>query len=57
MLQTLGEAHGEIGKFIEKKDYDKAYILLEQCQQAAVAIGEMIENAEGEGTEAGLSVK
>lgn len=52
MFQTLEEAHSEIGKFIEKKDYDKAYILLEQCQQAAVAIGEMIENAEGEGTEA-----
>ncbi len=52
VLKTMEEAHKEIAKLIEKKEYDKVDVLLEECQQAAVAVGETIEKSEGEGTEA-----
>ena len=52
LIMTLEEAHVEIIKLIEKKNVDSAFELLEQCQQAAIAIGEIIEKSEGEGTEA-----
>ena len=52
VLKTLEEAHEEIAKLIGKKEYDKVGVLLEECQQAAVAVGETIEKSEGEGTEA-----
>lgn len=52
LIKTLEEAHTEVTKLIEKKNIDGASELLEQCQQAAIAIGEIIERSEGEGTEA-----
>ncbi|MBR1634295.1 MAG: hypothetical protein IJ682_04435 [Lachnospiraceae bacterium] len=52
LIRTLEEAHGEIVKFISKNEIDTASALLEQCQQAAVAIGEIVESAEGENTDA-----
>ena len=52
LINTLEEVHGEIAKFIEKKDIQNATGLLGECQEAAVSIGNMIEASEGEGTEA-----
>lgn len=52
LIRTLEEAHGEIAKYIEKRDIQTASALLGECQDAAVAIGGIIEDSEGEGTEA-----
>ena len=52
IIKTLDSAHAEIAKCAERKDTEGAEVLLEQCQQAAIAIGNMIEESEGEGTEA-----
>lgn len=48
-LALLKEAHGEIRQAVEKKEYNLAMELLGQCQDGAIKLGEMIENAEGEG--------
>ena len=50
-IGVLGEAHEEITKCIEKKQFDTAIDLLGQCQQGAIKIGETIDAAEGEGTD------
>ena len=52
LIRTLEEAHGEIAKYISKHEVDAAASLLEQCQQAAIAIGDIVESSEGEGTDA-----
>ncbi|MBR0092040.1 MAG: hypothetical protein IJP92_10110 [Lachnospiraceae bacterium] len=51
-MLTLQQAHGELAACITKKDVSAACTMLEECQQAAIAIGEMIEESEGEGTDA-----
>lgn len=48
-VQLLGQAHGEIKKNIEKKQYPAALELLSQCQQGAIELGNLIERIEGEG--------
>ena len=49
MLETMFEAHTDIKMMFEHGKYDNAYILLEDCQNAAINIGTCIEEAEGEG--------
>ncbi len=49
MLQTLQEAHDEIKKDIDKKNYVLAQDILSQCQECAITIGTAIEKFEGEG--------
>ena len=50
-VDLLGEAHAEIVKCIEKKQFEAAIDLLGQCQQGAIKVGETIDASEGEGTE------
>ena len=52
LIQTMEEAHAEILRLIESNDMVNASELLEECQQAAIAIGGIIEESDGEGTEA-----
>lgn len=47
-LKLLGKAHDEVRKAIDIKKYDVAMNLLEQCQDAAIELGNMIESVEGE---------
>lgn len=48
IFQTIYEAHIQIKKLIEKKDFESAQIVIGDCQNAAVQIGTAIENSEGE---------
>lgn len=47
-VQMLGLAHDEIKKNIEQKEFEAAMDLLEQCQEGAIRLGELIEAREGE---------
>ena len=49
VVDLLGQAHREIIKAIERKQGKVAMDLLEQCQTAAIELGNMIETKEGEG--------
>lgn len=49
IFQTIYEAHSQIKKFIDIKDFESVQIVLEDCQNAAVQIGTVIESSEGEG--------
>lgn len=46
-ILLLDQAHEEIGQMIGKGQVEAALELLGQCQEGAVKLGEMIENAEG----------
>ena len=46
-LRLLGQAHLEIKKVIEAKKYGLARDLLEQCQDGAIELGNMIEEQIG----------
>lgn len=48
-IRCMEEAHDEIQRCMEKGLFVQAKELLADCQSAAVAIGTMIEDAEGEG--------
>ncbi len=48
-VKLLGQAHDEIRKSIEKSDSVAAMELLEQCQDGAIQLGNLIEKTEGEG--------
>lgn len=48
-LKVLDEAHGQIRTSIENKNLPAALSILEDCQQGAISLGNMIEAAEGEG--------
>ena len=48
-VALLGQAHDEIRKAIEKKNIAAARSLLADCQDGAIALGDLIEKAEGEG--------
>ncbi|MGN0657743.1 MAG: hypothetical protein ACI4KR_13225, partial [Ruminiclostridium sp.] len=50
MFRTLYEAHGDIKRLIDKKDYENACTLLGECQEVAVQIGTAIDESEGEGS-------
>ena len=49
IFQTMYEAHRNIKQFIEKKNFENANIVLGDCQNTAIQIGEAIESSEGEG--------
>lgn len=49
ICKTMYEAHKNIKSLIEKKDFDCANIVLGDCQNTALQLGEIIENSEGEG--------
>lgn len=44
LIQTFREVHIEVARLIEAKQKETAFVLLEQCQQGALKIGEMIED-------------
>lgn len=46
LLSTLLEAHKELSGYIEEKDLTKANILLSDCQESAIMIGDIIEQSE-----------
>ncbi|MCM1327501.1 MAG: hypothetical protein NC094_11915 [Bacteroidales bacterium] len=48
-IVLLNRANGEIEKAIESENTQAALHLLKQCQEAAIHLGELIEQAEGEG--------
>lgn len=52
LIRTIEEAHIQIINFINEGNISTATVLLGECQDAAVAIGNLIEAQEGEGTEA-----
>lgn len=49
LLDTISNAHAEIVRLIEKKQYQEAYQMLADLQQAAISLGNSIESSEGEG--------
>lgn len=49
MFQILLWANDEIKKAIEKRQFESALDILEQCQDAAIQLGTSIEKSEGEG--------
>lgn len=48
-VQLLKQAHNEIKLAAEKKEISAAMALLADCQDGAIALGTLIEQAEGEG--------
>lgn len=48
LLSTLYEVHDEIKKSVEAETPEQAMALLAQCQEAAIKIGSLIEETEGE---------
>ncbi|WP_312430325.1 CDP-glycerol glycerophosphotransferase family protein [Lacrimispora sp.] len=48
-VQTLYQAHEHIRRMMDNNDTALAMDLLEQCQQGAIKLGDLIEQAEGEG--------
>ena len=51
-FRLLTEAHTEIARYIERNRPHEAFSLIEQCQQGAISVGNMIDSMEGRGTEA-----
>lgn len=49
MIHTLHQAHDEIKRNMESKQYISAQDMLSQCQECAISIGTEIEKLEGEG--------
>ncbi len=49
MIHTLHQAHDEIKRNMESKQYILAQDMLIQCQECAISIGTEIETSEGEG--------
>lgn len=49
VIQTLYEAHDCIRAFIDNEENENANMILADCQQAAIEIGTLIEETEGEG--------
>lgn len=52
ILQTLLKAHRSIKALVKAGDVQNLGTLLQDCQDAAITVGNMIEESEGEGTEA-----
>ena len=47
-LKLLAQAHNEIKQAIQKKNTSVALSLLADCQEGAIALGDLIEKADGE---------
>ena len=52
VIQSLHILHGKIRDSLNGKDYETVQTALADCQEAAIQIGEAIEQTEGSGTEA-----
>lgn len=52
VIQSLHMLHGEIKDSLNGKGYETAQAALADCQEAAIQIGEVIEQIEGTGTQA-----
>lgn len=53
-VKTLSQAHDELKKLMERNSTEAiniALVILEDCQQGAIELGNMIEKSEGEGFE------
>lgn len=48
-IESLHQAHEEIGQALKRKDVDSVRNMLSECQEFAVTLGESIEQLEGEG--------
>ncbi len=48
MIKTIYEAHDAIKKLVEKKEFDNAIAVMQDCQDAVIEIGNVIEESEGE---------
>ena len=48
-IGLLGQAHEAVKKALESKKTETALDLLGQCQEAAIQLGNLIEEEEGEG--------
>lgn len=51
IIQSLHEMHRQIKRKLEQKDIEVTGQALNECQMAAIQVGETIEQTEGEGTE------
>ncbi len=51
LIQTLLKATNEIKEFYVKKEFPTVVMLLMNCQNAAINIGQFIEKLEGEGSQ------
>lgn len=49
LVEQMQQAHEQIRKYIDGNDTETARELLESCQNAAISIGTLVEQAEGEG--------
>ena len=49
LLKTVDAAHGAVREAAAKGNIQEARSLLAQCQEAAIAVGKIIEQSEGEG--------
>ena len=47
-VRLLADAHNELKKYIENKNYEPAADLLGECQRGAIELGGLIEKTEGE---------
>lgn len=52
LIENMLQAHGMLESFLAAGDDTTAKQLLEACQQTAIALGNVIDASEGEGTEA-----
>lgn len=48
-IDSLNQAHGEIREALEKREVASAQVMLAECQDFAVELGNAIEETEGEG--------
>lgn len=49
IFQTMYEAHKKINYFFESANFENVSVILTDCQNTAIQIGEAIEQSEGEG--------
>ena len=47
-IDSLNQAHGEIREALEKREVASAQVMLAECQDFAVELGNAIEETEGE---------
>lgn len=52
VIQSMHELHGQMKDMLNRRDYESVQSALADCQEAAIRIGEAIEQIEGSGTQA-----
>lgn len=50
ILASIDQVHHQLEKLLNQGDVEQAAVCLEDCQNAAIAVGTQIEQSEGEGT-------